>query len=95
MIKNYFKTAWRNLVKNKDGERFSELLQVHLSGKATSTAYNELMQMIKHGKYDDLLKKRVDESFLHDSSGISFDVNRAEDLLYRILNSEKGRQYLP
>ncbi len=100
MIKNYpiaigFKTAWRNLVKNKDKERFSELLQVYLSGKATSIGYNELMQMIKHGKYDDLLKKRIDESFVHDGSGINLDVNRAEYLLYRIVNSEKGRPHLP
>lgn len=70
-------------------EKFIELLQVYLSGKAPSAAYNELMRMIKSGKYDDLLKQRIDDSLLHDNPTANLDVNRAQDLLYRILNSEK------
>ncbi|MFC0772903.1 FecR family protein [Terrimonas alba] len=70
-------------------EKFIELLQAYLSGKASSAAYNELMRMIKSGKYDDLLKQRIDDSLLHDNPTINLDVNRAQDLLYRILNSEK------
>ncbi len=70
-------------------EKFNELLQVYLSGKASSAAYSELMRMIKSGKYDDLLKKHIDDSLMHDNSTINLDVNRARDLLYRILNSEK------
>ena len=70
-------------------EKFIELLQAYLSGKASAAAYNELMRMIKSGKYDDLLKQRIDDSLLHDNPTINLDVNRAQDLLYRILNSEK------
>ena len=70
-------------------EKFIELLQAYLSGKASSAAYNELMRMIKSGNYDDLLKQRIDNSLLHDKSIVDLDVNRAQDLLYRILNSEK------
>lgn len=70
-------------------EKFIELLQAYLSGKASSAAYNELMRMIKSGNYDDLLKQRIDDSLLHDKSIVDLDVNRAQDLLYRILNSEK------
>ena len=73
----------------KDNEKFIELLQVYLSGKASSAEYNELMRMIKSSKYDDLLKRCIDESFLHDNPILDLDINRSQDLLYRILNSEK------
>lgn len=73
----------------KDNENFIELLQVYLSGKATSAEYNELMRMIKSGNYDDLLKQRIDDSLLHDKPAFDLDINRSQDLLYRILNSEK------
>ena len=73
----------------KDNEKFIELLQVYLSGKSTSAEYDELMRMIKSSQYDDLLKLRIDESLLHDNPSLDLDINRSQDLLYRILNSEK------
>ena len=73
----------------KDNEKFIELLQAYLSGKARSAEFNGLMQMIKSGKYDDLLKQHIDDSLLRDNTSVDLDVNRSQDLLYRILNSEK------
>lgn len=73
----------------KDNEKFIDLLQTYLSGKATSAQYNVLMQMIKSSEYDDLLKQHIDTSLLHDEPTLDLDINRSQDLLYRILNSEK------
>ena len=61
----------------KDNEKFIELLQVYLAGKATSAEYNELMRMIKSGNYDDLLKQRIDDSLLHDKPAFDLDINRS------------------
>ena len=72
-----------------DKEKFIELLQAYLSGKATSTEYNRLMKMIKSGKHDDLLKQHISDSLLHDNPTVNLDLNRAQDIVYRILNSEK------
>lgn len=72
-----------------NSEKFIELLQAHLAGKATPEEYNSLMQMIKSGQYDNLLKQRIGDSLLHDQPTANMDVNRAQDILYRILNSEK------
>jgi len=72
-----------------DKQKFIALLQAYLSGKAAPDEYDKLMQMIKGGEYDRLLKQRIDESFRHDNAAMNLDADRAEDLLYRILNSEK------
>src|SRR3989337_2722871 len=73
----------------KDNEKFIELLQIYLAGKATSAEYNELRLMIKSSKYDDLLKQRIEDSLSHENPTLDLDINRSQDLLYRILNSEK------
>ncbi len=72
-----------------DKEKFMDLLQAYLSGKATAAGHNDLMRMIKSGDYDDLLKQHIDESLLHDSPTADLDMTRAQDVLSRILNSEK------
>ena len=63
----------------KDNEKFIELLQAYLSGKARSAEFNGLMQMIKSGKYDDLLKQHIDDSLLRDNTSVDLDVNRSQD----------------
>ncbi|MEP7377452.1 MAG: FecR domain-containing protein [Chitinophagaceae bacterium] len=72
-----------------DKVKFIELLESYLAGNAAAEEYLELMRLIKSGGYDDLLKQRIDDSLRHDDSAVNLDVNRAQDLLYRILNSEK------
>jgi transmembrane sensor len=72
-----------------DSEKFIALLRAHLAGKATREEYNGLMRMIKSGQYDDLLKQHIDKSLRHDHPTAGLDVVRAQDMLYRILNSEK------
>lgn len=69
--------------------KFIELLETYLAGKATPGEYRELMRLIKSGEYDDLLKQRIDDSMFHDSSVANPDDRRAQEMLNRILNSEK------
>jgi transmembrane sensor len=73
----------------KDSEKFTRFLQAHMAGKATAEEYRGLMQMIKSGQYDDLLKQHIDESLRYDQPTADLDVNRAQDVLYHILNSER------
>ena len=72
-----------------DKSKFIELLETYLAGSAAREEYRELMRLIKSGKYDDLLKQRIDDSMFHDHSSANLDDDRAQELLDRILNAEK------
>ena len=72
-----------------DKSKFIELLETYLAGNAAPEEYRELMRLIKSGKYDDLLKQRIDDSMFHDNSSANLDDDRAQELLERILNAEK------
>ena len=69
--------------------KFIELLEAYMAGNATPGEYLELMRLIKSGNYDDLLKQRIDDSMSDDNSVVNLDDGRAQELLDRILNSEK------
>src|SRR5688500_18303588 len=69
--------------------KFIELLEAYLAGNLAPGEYRELMRLIKSGDYDDLLKQRIDDSMFHDSSVANPDDGRAQEMLDRILNSEK------
>lgn len=70
-------------------EKFLELLEAYYAGNATSGERSLLMSLIKSGRYDDLMKRRIDDAFRQDKPEADIDKSRAEDLLHRILNSEK------
>ena len=70
-------------------QRFTELLDIYLAGKASTAENHLLMRMIKSGDYDDLLRKRIDEAMINNDSSATLDASRSYELLYKILNSEK------
>lgn len=70
-------------------KKFIYLLEAYLDGKANADEYRELMQLIKSGHYDDLLKQRIDYAIVNDGITASLDNHRAAELLHSILDSEK------
>lgn len=72
-----------------DKVKFIELLEAYLGGNALPAEQQELMRLIKSGGFDDLLKQTIDDSLFQSSTTINVDDDRAQELLYKILNSEK------
>jgi transmembrane sensor len=70
-------------------EKFIYLLEAYLAGKTSAEEHRELMQLIKGGNYDELLKRRIDYAMVNDGITANLDDQRAGELLYNILNSEK------
>src|SRR5438445_12841490 len=70
-------------------QRFAELLNSYLEGNATPEEYLELIGLIKSSHYDDYLKQQIDEFLLQENTEENLDSRRANELLNRILNSEK------
>ncbi len=69
-------------------KQFSELLESYLVGKASAAEYQDLLRLVKTGAYDDLLQQTIDDNF-NSAEDTEFDKSRSEDILHRILNSEK------
>lgn len=69
--------------------RLNELLEKYLSNQATASEYEELMRLIKSGNWDASIKQRIDQAFDQEGSGTPMDTDRAQELLYKILSSEK------
>ena len=72
-----------------NSEKFTGLLNTYLSGKATDENYRELMRLIKLGSYDNLLKQKIDDALLNAGSADDIDEEKARQLMFNILNSEK------
>jgi transmembrane sensor len=69
--------------------KFTELLNNYLAGKATPEDYRQLMQLIKGGKFDDLLKSHIDHALHHADTTTDLDENNSRQILLNILNSEQ------
>jgi ferric-dicitrate binding protein FerR (iron transport regulator) len=72
-----------------NNRKFTEILEAYLAGKAAAEEQLVLMQMIKSGDYDDLLKEYIQDLLLLEKPVIEMNNGRAKELLDNILNSEK------
>jgi transmembrane sensor len=70
-------------------EKFTHLLNTYLAGNITDDEYRELMGLIKSGGFDDLLRQKIDHAFAKSNATHDIDEDRARELLFNILTSEK------
>lgn len=69
--------------------RFQSLLEKYLANQASAAEYEELMRLIKTGGWDVSIKQQIEQAFDQDRTGTPMDTDRAQELLYKILSSEK------
>ncbi|HEY4334970.1 MAG TPA: FecR domain-containing protein [Puia sp.] len=75
---------------------FTLLLEKHLTNTATPEEVGELLQMIKSGQYDKLLKQRIDGALQETPANRDMSPDAAHRLLYKIFSSEeKTNQLIP
>src|SRR5882672_99699 len=72
-----------------ENQYFYGLLESYLNDNASAEEWTELMKMIKSGDYDDTLKQKIDEVLAKRDDSLNLSVDRAHDLLYKILSAEK------
>jgi transmembrane sensor len=70
-------------------QRFIELFTLYLKGTASNEQWNELMQMIKSGLYDEFLKNEIDTTIQNDMPVTKISAERSAEILQHILSSEK------
>jgi ferric-dicitrate binding protein FerR (iron transport regulator) len=72
-----------------DESRFLALLEKHLERSATPEEAAHLLQMIKSGLYDKLLKQKIDHALVERPVDRDITVEAAHRVLYNILSSEE------
>lgn len=70
-------------------KQFTELLEGYIAGNITAGQYHTLMQLVKTGDYDAVLKQHIDDQFLNDGPAANMDGHRSVEILNSILNSEE------
>jgi transmembrane sensor len=70
-------------------ERFIHFFDLYLKGKATNEQWEELMQMIKSGLYDDYLKEEIDLTLQSKLPINNIPDEKSGEILQHILSSEK------
>lgn len=68
---------------------FEDLLERYVTGHTTTEENEQLMQLIKSGAYDNILKQYIYDCLLNENTADNMDHNRAQELLNRILTSEQ------
>lgn len=74
-----------------ENTRFHDLLQFYLDNKATPTEYQELMQLIKEGDYDEALKRDIDLMFTRDMTDEDIDPAKAEEIIKKVVSTKSGK----
>ena len=74
--------------------RFKDLLDIYLCNQASPDEYRELMEMIKSGIYDDILKQKIQRPFDDESQIAKLDFIRSRAILYKIFSAEKNTERL-
>ncbi|HEY4111946.1 FecR family protein [Puia sp.] len=64
-------------------------MEKHLTNNATSEEVQQLLQMIKSGLYDKLLKQRIDDALLEGRADRDMSLEPAHRLLYKIFSTEE------
>lgn len=81
---NFFQSPMENT-------RFQDLLQLYLDNKATPAEYQELMQLIKEGNYDEALKQDIDSMFAKDIVEDDIDPSKAEEIIKKVVSTKSTK----
>lgn len=71
--------------------RFTELLDLYLNNKATKAEQEELMELIREGSDDEMIKSSIQAMLLHGEGNEDLDASESQELLSRILSADKGK----
>ena len=70
-------------------QRFTELFGQYLRGTTTSEEWDELMQAVKHGSFDELLKEQIEFAIERNATSAEVESGKAQQILNSIFLSEK------
>ena len=69
--------------------RFKELLKAYLEGKAGSTEYLELLQWLKSGRFDPLLKQQINDMLGMEQANLPLPKEKSAEILANIFSAEE------
>lgn len=74
-----------------DSTRFSELLNLYLNDKATTKDRQELMQLIRGGSYDEMIRERIDAMMSNGPVLQEVDSSEARKMLEEIIARDEKK----
>lgn len=74
-----------------NSNRFAELLNLYLDNKATGGEREELLQQIRNGHHDEVIRDRIDAMLLHDPAPGEMDSQNARKMLSAIIANEQEK----